>query len=576
MARASRAVDWGRADADASTRRRGVPIVRGRRPRSSPSTPGMRATLNCRRGLLSRRRSRCAPGERALLALVATHEQPIPIPARDEVERRLDDTAQVWRRWLDNWEYDGPWAEHVARSALALKLMSYEPHGAIVAAPTTSLPERIGGDKNYDYRYMWVRDTAFTIDALMRLGLPEQVHESFCCLLRAVRTTAPDLRPFYSVEGPAGAPLRRAAALDGYRGSQPVRYGNAASSQLQLGSWGDLLETADLYLEGGNALDEATARAARATASTGSRSSGRTTTRASGSSTNATATRRRTSHRGWRSTARVELVEAGTDADRARRPLAGGARCARALTSRSACWSEELGTLRRVRRRREARRRRFCAAAAMGWDARRAGTASARRSTSSASGSTPAAACSGGERGNIGRGGRVRRLLVLARRGARAPRATSTTRRRSSSRSSPTRTTSACSPRRSIRRRRAARQLPAGAEPPRSDQCCRRDPACACRRCIGDGRCGSTLNAVVDEREMRERLREVAELALRRRVVLLGEQPEVVRERRSGARTAHAHRRAGRAARSSRRARTSTGGRRPRLWEARRRRLGVR
>jgi GH15 family glucan-1,4-alpha-glucosidase len=197
-------------------------------------------------------------GERGLLALVATSEEPIPMPERDDVERRLDDTIDVWRRWLGNWSYDGPWEDHLARSALALKLMSLEPKGALVAAPTTSLPERIGADKNYDYRYMWVRDSAFTIDALMRLGLPETVHESFCCLLRAVRTTAPDLRPFYALDG---TPAERCEELElgGYRGSRPVRYGNAASSQLQLGSWGDLLETTSLYLEHGNALDDDTA-----------------------------------------------------------------------------------------------------------------------------------------------------------------------------------------------------------------------------------------------------------------------------------------------------------------------------
>jgi GH15 family glucan-1,4-alpha-glucosidase len=105
---------------------------------------------------------------------------------------------------------------------------------------------------------MWVRDSAFTIDALMRLGLPETVHESFCCLLRAVRTTAPDLRPFYALDG---TPAERCEELElsGYRGSRPVRDGNAAASQLQLGSWGDLLETTGLYLEHGNALDDDTA-----------------------------------------------------------------------------------------------------------------------------------------------------------------------------------------------------------------------------------------------------------------------------------------------------------------------------
>jgi GH15 family glucan-1,4-alpha-glucosidase len=199
-----------------------------------------------------------AAGERAMLALVVAHEQPLHVPRRDHVEARLDATRRVWERWLGFWAYDGPWEEAVARSALALKLLVYAPNGSIAAAPTTSLPEVIGGDKNYDYRYSWVRDSAFTLDALMRLGIPEQVQESFACLLRSVRRTAPDLRPFYDLEG--SEPERRDTLdhLRGYRDSRPVRYGNAAGTQLQLGSWGDLLETAALYVSEGNVLDEET------------------------------------------------------------------------------------------------------------------------------------------------------------------------------------------------------------------------------------------------------------------------------------------------------------------------------
>jgi GH15 family glucan-1,4-alpha-glucosidase len=200
-----------------------------------------------------------AAGERAMLALVAAHEQPLHVPSRDHVEARLDATCRVWERWLGFWSYDGPWEEEVARSALALKLLVYAPNGSIAAAPTTSLPEVVGGDKNYDYRYSWVRDSAFTLDALMRLGIPEQVQESFGCLLRAVRRTTPDLRPFYDLDGTV--PTRREPLdhLRGYRDSCPVRYGNAASTQLQLGSWGDLLETAALYVSEGNVLDDDTA-----------------------------------------------------------------------------------------------------------------------------------------------------------------------------------------------------------------------------------------------------------------------------------------------------------------------------
>jgi GH15 family glucan-1,4-alpha-glucosidase len=196
-------------------------------------------------------------GSSSLLTVCCTEGQPIPVPLRADAERRLDGTIDSWRRWLGAWDYDGPWEDAIARSALALKLLVYAPRGAIVAAPTTSLPERIGGDKNYDYRYMWVRDASFTLEAFLRLGLPEQVHESFSCLLKSVRTTAPDIHPFYTAEGEIA---RRCDELPlaGYRGSQPVRYGNAASRQLQLGSWGDLLEMTDLYVRNGNALDEAT------------------------------------------------------------------------------------------------------------------------------------------------------------------------------------------------------------------------------------------------------------------------------------------------------------------------------
>ncbi len=200
-----------------------------------------------------------AAGERALLALIAAHEEPLHAPSRDHVEARLDAARRVWERWLGLWAYDGPWEEEVARSALALKLLVYAPNGSIAAAPTTSLPEVIGGDKNYDYRYSWVRDSAFTLDALMRLGLPEQVHQSFACLLRAVRQTAPDLRPFYDLDGRVPKRTEELPHLRGYRDSAPVRYGNAARTQLQLGSWGDLFETADLYLSGGHVLDEETA-----------------------------------------------------------------------------------------------------------------------------------------------------------------------------------------------------------------------------------------------------------------------------------------------------------------------------
>jgi len=200
-----------------------------------------------------------SPGSRALLALSAVQFGPVPIPRRDDVERRIDGTCAGWRRWLDHWGYDGPWPETVARSALALRLLVHTPDGAIAAAPTTSLPERIGGDRNYDYRYAWVRDSAYTLDALIGLGLRPLVQEAFSWLLRAIAQTEPDLRPFYALDGTIPERLEE-LPLRGYRDSRPVRYGNAAKSQLQLGSWGDLLETADLYVRDGNEFDGATGR----------------------------------------------------------------------------------------------------------------------------------------------------------------------------------------------------------------------------------------------------------------------------------------------------------------------------
>ena len=200
-----------------------------------------------------------SPGSRGLVALTAVETGPIPFPCREDVDGRIDSTGAAWRRWLDGWSYDGPWPEAVARSALALKLLVHSPQGSIAAAPTTSLPERIGGDRNYDYRYAWVRDSAFTLDAMIALGLREQVHASFSWLLRAVAETEPHIRPFYALDGTIPTRLEE-LPLRGYRDSRPVRYGNAAKDQLQLGSWGDLLETADLYIHGGNAFDDETGR----------------------------------------------------------------------------------------------------------------------------------------------------------------------------------------------------------------------------------------------------------------------------------------------------------------------------
>jgi GH15 family glucan-1,4-alpha-glucosidase len=198
-----------------------------------------------------------SPDSAAFLVLRSAHEEPIPIARRDWIERRLDDTAEDWSRWLADSGVDGPWCDATRRSALALRLLTYVPTGGIAAAATTSLPERIGGDRNYDYRYGWVRDTAFTLDALLNLDLLVQVHDSFAWLLRAVGRTEPAVQVFYDLDGETTSGERE-LDLAGYRGSRPVLRGNRAGHQLQLGNYGDLLETADLYVQNGNVLDDAT------------------------------------------------------------------------------------------------------------------------------------------------------------------------------------------------------------------------------------------------------------------------------------------------------------------------------
>ena len=193
------------------------------------------------------------PGSRSLLALAAARSQPRPYLRRDEVELRLESTCDTWSRWAQGIRYDGRWRDAVVRSALALQLLVDSTTGAIIAAPTTSLPERIGGPRNYDYRYMWVRDSSFTLDAFIDLNLHAHAHASFAWLLDATAHTHPRLQPIYRGDGAARLPSGQ-LDLHGYRGSQPVHLGNSAGSQRQLGNYGDLLETAWRYVREGHRL----------------------------------------------------------------------------------------------------------------------------------------------------------------------------------------------------------------------------------------------------------------------------------------------------------------------------------
>ncbi|WP_259314178.1 glycoside hydrolase family 15 protein [Capillimicrobium parvum] len=198
-------------------------------------------------------------GDSACIALCAAYQEPLVFPRRDDVERRLDAAAAYWREWAAQRTYDGPWRDAVIRSALTLKLLFHAPSGAIAAAATASLPEEIGGERNWDYRLCWIRDSAFTLEALMRLGCPSEAEAFFWWLLHASQLSRPKLRVLYRLDGGERAP-ERVLALNGYRGSRPVRVGNDAAGQTQLDIYGCLLQTAAIYTEAGGRLDREAGR----------------------------------------------------------------------------------------------------------------------------------------------------------------------------------------------------------------------------------------------------------------------------------------------------------------------------
>ncbi|HZE05086.1 MAG TPA: glycoside hydrolase family 15 protein, partial [Solirubrobacteraceae bacterium] len=198
----------------------------------------------------------CGEGDNALLVMTATDNAPLSLPPREAIERRLDGTLDVWRTWVGRQSYDGTWREAVERSLLAIRLLAAGRTGAIAAAGTNSLPEVIGGSGNYDYRFGWVRDASFTLDALLAVGMEELAHNAMTWLLKAVRNTHPRVDPLYSLSGKV---IRSQSSLPvpGYRWTTPVHLGNKAGSQLQLGGFGDLLETLYLYVCHGHVLTPA-------------------------------------------------------------------------------------------------------------------------------------------------------------------------------------------------------------------------------------------------------------------------------------------------------------------------------
>jgi len=158
-------------------------------------------------------------------------------------EASLIATREAWRRWAARIRYEGPRKEIVRRSALTLKLLDHFESGALVAAPTSSLPEVIGGERNWDYRYSWLRDTAFTVYALNRIGCPEEAFGFLGWALDAVERGGRP-RALYTLDGAGPPPERADEGLEGYRGSRPARWGNAAAEQIQHDVYGEILDCA--------------------------------------------------------------------------------------------------------------------------------------------------------------------------------------------------------------------------------------------------------------------------------------------------------------------------------------------
>jgi GH15 family glucan-1,4-alpha-glucosidase len=190
-------------------------------------------------------------GETVTFSLEAVAADAAPVPLSEGRARGLfEETVEYWLGWLSQSTYTGRWREMVHRSALALKLLTYEPTGAIVAAATTSLPEQLGGERNWDYRYTWIRDSAFTINALLQLGFADEARSfgSFLgtCFDGASGNGSGPLQIMYGIDGRKELGEEILGHLEGYRGSAPVRVGNGAAHQLQLDIYGEIIDAAYL------------------------------------------------------------------------------------------------------------------------------------------------------------------------------------------------------------------------------------------------------------------------------------------------------------------------------------------
>jgi GH15 family glucan-1,4-alpha-glucosidase len=202
---------------------------------------------------------RLRAGETIDFSLTFAVDWPAVLPSLGERSREaIARSINWWQHWASRLKYDGPGRNAVIRSALVLRLLFYAPSGAIVAAPTTSLPERLGGDLNWDYRFCWLRDASLTVRALFGLGCAEEAEAFVSWLLQSTRLTRPELRILYDVYGNAPEPERTLDHLAGYHSSRPVRIGNAADGQLQLDVYGEVIDALTHFVGSDGVLDRET------------------------------------------------------------------------------------------------------------------------------------------------------------------------------------------------------------------------------------------------------------------------------------------------------------------------------
>jgi GH15 family glucan-1,4-alpha-glucosidase len=205
--------------------------------------------------------ARLPTGRKQYFSLVFSDQLPAILEAPgNALVRKIDEACLWWQDWSGRCRYNGPYVDAVLRSIITLKLLTHAPTGAVVAAGTTSLPEIVKGAANWDYRYCWLRDASLTMQAFHDLGYRAEAEHFINWLLIATNLTFPHLHPVYSLYGHSSGVERELKGLEGYRGSQPVRIGNAAGDQFQLDVYGMVVEAAYDFIARGGKLDSVTRR----------------------------------------------------------------------------------------------------------------------------------------------------------------------------------------------------------------------------------------------------------------------------------------------------------------------------